>query len=480
MPDSRDSVPRVERLREYRTGLYRCFTRSRDALFELAEALLVGWWVQSCVGLSQVPAFRRQWPSVYATLRDGQVDRAALQRVQVQQAPLPVREGYVVVAVDSTPYPRPYAHTSPDRTLVHVPGDGLLLPRRAAPVKPGWQFSLVALVPGEASSFTYILDQQRIPSTETATEVALVQLAALSAEFQVQHPACKLLGLLDAGYATVPYVAGLAAWALAVQAQAADPLVAAPAPPLPQSLPLACLVRAPANRVLYRAAPVPTAPQRGRPRLHGAPFQGKKPETQGTPDASWSGVDAAGTGVTVRCWAGLHLRRVRELPITAVCLTREAAAGTTRDPRDTWFWWIGEPLPPLPDLAGLYQQRFRIEHGLRFDKQSLLWLDPKLRYPERTELWTVVVSAVHNQLTLARDLVAADRLPWEDQDRPLTPAQVRRGMPTIIAHLGTPAQPPQPRGYSPGRTAGNPVPKAERHRVIRKGTKRRRKAAAAA
>ena len=32
MPDSRDSVPRVERLREYRTGLYRCFTRSRDAL----------------------------------------------------------------------------------------------------------------------------------------------------------------------------------------------------------------------------------------------------------------------------------------------------------------------------------------------------------------------------------------------------------------------------------------------------------------
>ena len=103
MSDSRDSVARFERLREYREGLYRCFRRSRDALFELAEALLVGWWVQSCVELSQVPAFRRQWPSVYAALGDGQVDRAGLQRLFVQHAPVPKTGGYLLVAVDSTP-----------------------------------------------------------------------------------------------------------------------------------------------------------------------------------------------------------------------------------------------------------------------------------------------------------------------------------------------------------------------------------------
>ena len=249
---------------------------------------------------------------------------------------------------------------------------------------------------------------------------------------------------------------------------------------LHQYLPISCLVRAPANRVLYRAAPVPAEKKKGRPRRHGAPFQGKKPETHGAPDATWSGTDATGKGITVRCWGGLHLKPVRDLAITAVCLTREAATGSARDPRDTWFWWIGDPLPPLPELAGLYDARFRIEHGMKFDKHDLLWLGPKLSRPERTQIWTDVVSVVHNQLTLARDLVATERFPWEDAARPLTPAQVRRGMPSIIAQLGTPAQPPRVRGKSPGRAAGTPVPKAERYKVIRKGTKRRRKSAPAA
>ena len=472
MPDSRDSVARLERLRGYRQGLYGCFARSRDALFELTEALLVGWWVRTFVGLSQVPAFRRAWPSLYAALADGRVDREALRRLQVEQAPLPGTGGYVVVAVDSTSYPRPYAHTSADRTLVHVPAEGMVLPGGAAPVKPGWQFSVVALVPREPSSFTFILDHLRIPSTQTAIEVALCQIAVLSAEFTVQHPTYKLLGLLDAGYATVTYVAGLAALA---QATATTPGLS-----LERYLPLSCLVRAPANRVLYRAVPSRTEKKRGRPRLHGARFPGTDPATHGTPDANWAGRDPSGKAVTVRCWRGLHLQKVRELTITAVCLTREAATGTTRDPRDTWFWWIGDPLPPLPDLAGLYAPRFRIEHGIKLDKNDLLWLDPKLRTPEQTQLWTVVVSAVHNQLTLARDLVQATCLPWEDPDRPITPAQVRRGLPKIIAHLGTPAQPPRVRGKSPGRAAGTLVPRAQRHKVIRKGPKRRPKPAKAA
>jgi DDE superfamily endonuclease len=482
MPDSKDSVARFERVRGYREGVYRCFTRSRDALFELAEALLVAWWVQSFVGLSPVPEFRRQWPSVYAALRDGQVDRAGLQRVFVQHAPLPETDGYLVVAVDSTPYPRPYAHTSPDRTLVHVPGDGLVLPRGAAPVKPGWQFSIVAVVPKAASSFTYILDNQRIPSTQTPIQTALAQVAALSAECTAQRPGLKLLCLLDAGYATVTWVAGVAALAKTAaqdHAQAADPAAKEPAPAQKQPIPISCLVRTPANRVLYRAAPPPTG-KKGRPRLHGAPFQGKKTETHGTPDTTWSGVNADGKGSTVRCWANLHLKKVPEVAITVVCITREAAAGTTRDPTHTWFWWIGDPMPPLSELACLYERRYRVEHGIRFDKQRLLWLDPKLRTPERAQIWTDVVSAVHNQLNLSRDLVEAARLPWEDPERPCTPGQLRRGMPKIIAHLGTPARPPRPRGYSPGRAPGTPVPKAQRHTVMRKGTKRPRKAAAAA
>jgi hypothetical protein len=463
MDDSRNSIAGMARLQEYREGLYRCFIRSRDALFEVSEALLVAFWVRSFVGLSQAPPFTRRWPSVYAALRDGQVQRQSLRRLFVQHAPLPETDGYLVVAVDSTPWPRPYARTSADRTLVHVPGEGLVLARGAACVKPGWQFSVVAVVPAAASSWTYLLSNERIPSDQTPIQTALAQVAAVRDEITAHQPAVRLLCLLDAGYATATWVAGVAV--LAAAPPAAGPVV-----------PIACLVRAPANRVLYRAVPPPTG-RKGRPRLDGPRFQGKDATTHGTPDATWSGLDADGTAITVRCWHGLHLRQARDVALTAVCVSRAAAAGTTRDPTHTWFWWIGNPVPPLPDLARLYERRFRVEHGLRFDKQDLLWQAPHPRTPAQAQTWTDVVSAVHNALYLACDLVQAQRLPWEDPARPLTPRQARRGMQKIIAVLGTPALPPQPRGKSPGRAPGASVRKAARHRVIRKGTPRPHKRA---
>jgi hypothetical protein len=75
----------------------------------------------------------------------------------------------------------------------------MVLPGGAAPVKPGWQFSVVALVPRAPSSFTFILDHRRIPSTQTAIAVARCHIAVLRAECTVQHPTYTLLGLLDAG-----------------------------------------------------------------------------------------------------------------------------------------------------------------------------------------------------------------------------------------------------------------------------------------
>jgi hypothetical protein len=72
---------------------------------------------------------------------------------------------------------------------------------------------------------------------------------------------------------------------------------------------------------------------------------------------------------------------------------------------------------------------------------------------------------------LARGLVEAERRPWESQHRPSTPQQVRRGMHKLLARLGTPARPPQPRGKSKGRIKGATVKKAERFAVIRKTPK---------
>src|SRR6266581_2622871 len=98
------------------------------------------------------------------------------------------------------------------------------------------------------------------------------------------------------------------------------------------------------------------------------------------------------------------------------------------------------PAPaPLSRVCSLYKRRYCQEHGYRFQKQDLLWDQPRLRTPEQFERWTLLVAAVHNQLVLARPLVAAVRLPWESPTRPVTPQQVRRAMAGILAILGTPA-----------------------------------------
>jgi len=448
----------------YRLALYRCFTRARDALFDLCDALATSPGARSFVELSQAPCFQRQWPSVYEALEDGQIDRTALRTLFQDTAPRPAAEARTVLALDSSPIVRPYARTVPDRTLVHVPAAGQVLPPHVAPVRPGWAFSTLVVVPPEPSSWTHILDNQRIPSDQTALTVGAAQFAALvptrtqeqEREAAGTGPGARPLLLADGSYGTAGWVDATA------------------------DLALDQVVRAASTRVLYRAAPPPTG-KAGAPRKDGDRFKGSDSSTHGVPDAQWTGPDARGQQVTVRCWGGLHRKECRPVPITAVCLTRPAATDTKDDRRETWFWWLGgRALPPLAELACLYPRRFSIEHGYRFDKQDLLWTAPRVRTPEQMERWTDVVAAVHNEVGLARARAQVQRLPWEDPTRPLSPRQVRRVLTWIIAQEGTPAAPPRPRGKSPGRARGAIVRHAPRHPVIRKASaqhsKRRRAA----
>ena len=159
-------------------------------------------------------------------------------------------------------------------------------------------------------------------------------------------------------------------------------------------------------------------------------------------------------------------------------VTRFGATDSQRDPRVSWFLWVGQAPAPLAQVWSLYKRRYSQEHGYRFQKQALLWDQPRLRTPEQFERWTRLLAAVLNQLVLARPLVQALRLPWESPKRPATPQQVRRAMPGILATLGTPAQAPKRRGKSPGRRLHAVVTPAPRYRVITKsppGPKKRRK-----
>jgi hypothetical protein len=73
-------------LATFRQGLCAAFSRARDALFEVTAAVLTAPQPRSFVELSQAPGMQRRWPSCYAALADGRIERAALRRLFARRA----------------------------------------------------------------------------------------------------------------------------------------------------------------------------------------------------------------------------------------------------------------------------------------------------------------------------------------------------------------------------------------------------------
>jgi hypothetical protein len=420
--------------KQLRHQVYQCYERGTDALFELGDALSSEAEARSLPELSLSPFFRRQWASVYEALEDGRIDEQRWMSVWTT-ALLAEHTGPVWISIDSTSIARPEADTSPDRGMIYVPN----LPQATKPVSVGWQFSTVMLLPEQPSSWGAILSQRRISTAETAVSVGVQQVEAL----RPLLPASTRL-LADRWYVTGPFLQAC------------------------QRLRLGALIRLKRNRKLYRPAPAHPPGKRGTPRKDGDLFQGSRPATWGEPDASWNGVDWRGKPLLVQAWQHLHVRQAREVEVTVFRVLREGAKGTKRDPRESWFVWVGEQELAPGSVAASYRYRFSHEHSYRFLKQDLLWTKVHVRTPEQFERWSLVVATAMNQLVLARSLGQASYRPWERRRDRATPRQVRRVMAGILPQVGTPARVPKPRGKSPGRPTGATVRKATRFDVVRK------------
>ena len=436
-------------LAAFRQGLYACFQTAGDALMNTTDALLTSPDARSVAALSLSPHFTRRWPSLYAGLQDGQIDRPALRRLFATALPSPSANPSAsprwILGVDASALLRPSSPTARDRTYLPTSDHA----RTAA----GWSFSTLAVLPQPCSSWSYTLDNQRIRSDQTPAQVAAEQLAAV----------VPLLPALPSGLA--PLLLGDRYYGSAAFLQAT------------QQVPCDKLLRLQGHRVFYRAAPPPTG-QPGAPHKDGARFKCSDPTTHGTPDQQWQGTDAKGRAVAVACWHDLHLKACRQVPVSVLRVTRHSARDTKRDPRTSWFLWQSQarnarPAMPLPEIPVWYSLRFGIEHSYRYDKSCLLWDKPRLRTPEQLQTWTDVVAAARNQLVLARQRHLLAPQPWEratvdPSRRAGTPQQVRRALGPILGRLGTPARVCQPRGKSPGRRPGVRPKPAPRFAVVKK------------
>ena len=423
-------------LKQFRHAIYPCFLKAQDALFETCDALLTEPAARTYVELSLSPRFTRQWPSLYAALKDGRIDRAMLQRMQAHHAPLPSTSQRLLLGADSTGIARPESPTARDRTYLYVHN----LAKGHAPATVGWSFSSIVVLPETPSSWTYVLDNQRIPSTTTAGQMAAEQLGAV-----VPHLPERPLLVADRYYGSAKFVSATA------------------------EVDCDKLLRIPGNRVFYRPAPRRRKHQRGASKKDGAPFRCKDARTHRKPSASWQGTDDQGHKLEVAAWAGLHYKQCRAVTLTVLRVIRHGASGKKRDPRVSWFIWVGRTLIPLSQVWKTYRRRYGQEHGFRFDKQDLLWLEPHVRTPDQFQRWTDLVAIGRNQLVLARPEAHAQCQPWDVSGRPVTPRQVRRSMGAILTKLGTPARSPQLRGKSPGRARGAKIKSAPRYKVVYKG-----------
>jgi hypothetical protein len=424
-------------LDQLRQQIYSCFERSRDALFNMSDALVSESQARSLPELSLSVFFERQWPSVYEALQDGRINVKRLREVFVQVLieSKPIDEP-IWLGIDSSGMQRLEAASSRDRGMIYVPN----MPHATKPVSVGYQFSTLMLLPEQPSSWVGILEQRRISSEQTAIEVGIEQLRAVLPLM----PERRVILLADRWYATASFVCAC------------------------HELGCQTLIRLKRNRKLYRAAPPRKEKQRGAPCKHGPLFQGTRPETYGPADAEWEGVDEHGKRVAVSCWKGLHFREAPEAEVSVIRVQREAARETKRDPRESWFIWTSHEDIPLEQVRTWYRKRFSQEHGYRFLKQDLLWTQAHLRTPEQVERWSWIVACACNQLLVAQHLGQAVLRPWESKERAITPRQVRRVMPSILWQVGTPAKPPKPRGKAPGWPKGRVRIPAPRFAVVRK------------
>ena len=431
------STPRqLNNLIEFRQTVYdQILVKGRDAQFELVDALLLSDHPRCFAEISQSPVFRRRWPSAYGAIEEGQQDQQRLRRCWLRQVP---RQGVQVFVLDTTVWAHPSARTLSG--LVYAPSPTKALKRHS--IVQGHVYSLLTWTPEPGRSWSPTVFSQRLRPEQSAIEVGVAQVKQLG-----QARPVGVAGQLDVIVADGHYGNHLFFGPLQDEA-------------------CATLARMRRDRVLYRD-PDPY-PGRGRPALHGQRFAFKEPDIWPPPDEQVEFEHERWGQVRLRRWNKLHAKQDAQTHFDVILA--EVHLEREKPPDPLWLGYReGHTVYPLPEVWSWFDYRWPIEPSIRFRKQYLAWTLPYFQDSEACDRWTNLVDLGYWQLFLARPLVSDRPLLWQKAQTTLTPGRVLRRLGTIFAQIGSPAQPPQPRGKSPGWPKGRPRTRPERYKVTKRG-----------
>ncbi|MFH7024186.1 MAG: NF041680 family putative transposase [Heteroscytonema crispum UTEX LB 1556] len=419
-------------LREFRQAAYECLCRAKDATFELMDAILLTRNAYSLADLSICPVFRRQWPSIYEAMQDTRPQRNKLMRLYIKNIR---KQERIILAGDHTAWSRPDAPTLRERTYEHYTTGG----RGGRPITPGYGYSTIAWIPETEGSWALPLRHERITSWENPIDKAVRQLKLVC-----QHLQARPITLWDIEYGCAPFVTKTA------------------------DIDADKLMRLRSNLCLWGEPSAYSG--RGKPRVHGDKFKLNDPSTWTQPTQTIELEDEKFGKLRIRLWTNKHFRLSPHHPMSIILVERLRKDDSPRVNKPMWLAFVGEQMPPLAELWKLYLRRFAVDHWYRFIKQRLHWTLLKLSTPQQCDRWSDLMPIITWQLWLARDIVSDNPLPWQKAIIQLTPGRVAQAMPGILLHVSTPAQPPKPRGKSPGWKTGEQRQRTIRYPIVKKRT----------
>lgn len=457
-------------LEQFRYGLYQNLEDRADTVMELLDAICSTPDAKSVVEYSLSPAFRRSYSSLYKAIDGANPPQKWLAEQVIPYLPRPKQWPFWLLMVDVTPNPRPYAHTLADRGMVYQPE----VVKGKLPVTIGHEYSTVAVgleeEAGLTPSWVVPLLSRRVQSSDDKEMVGAEQIDLLMEESRFPFGRDLTVEVGDTSYSKPAYLHRH------------------------RKFPnLVTIARLRSNRTLYHQYQ-PTeeeaaSPGVGHPTWYGEKFFLPDPESWTPPDETQTLWESSRRGkryrIEIQAWHNMLMPGKRkpqslpmhEHPFTLVQIVRYDKAGNQACKHPLWLLVMGEKRHELT-LLHIYQSygcRFNLEHFFRFGKQKLCLATFQTPDVEREESWWQLVHIAYAQLWMARHLAEALPRPWERnlpvmKQRLISPTLVQRDFGRIIRQLGTPAQPPKHRGYSPGRRRGTKLPKRPRQKVVVKGS----------
>lgn len=434
MEKQNSTTQQLNKLIEFRQEVYdQVLLKAKDTQLELVDALLEGESIRSFPELSLSTRFQRQWHSSYTAIDRGKQAPEILTAIASEQ--LVVNESHVL-AIDTTVWPHPQAHTLCDLFLEHSPTKGV---RRTAVC--GHIYSTLSWVPESGSSWALPLSNQRMRAQQTPIEVAVAQIMHLLA----LEPSWFPVFVGDGHYGSHLFLGPLKNQSCAVVTKLAK------------------------NRVLS-GDPGPYAGF-GRPRKHGRRFAFREPETWEQPDEEWHFHDERFGQVRLRRWDNLHAQKDVETVFSVILAETHLENDDPDEP--LWLAFQSPVHFSATQVWKWYHHRWPIEPSFRFRKQDLYWTMPQFLNSRRCDTWTLLVDIAYWCLFLAKDLVPDQPYPWQKKQVSRTPGRVLKAFKTLFPDLDPVTQPPKVRGKSPGWPKGRLRSRPQRFRVIARTEKQR-------